>query len=68
MKNVIITVVLFTSLIYVAAGQSVFVGRAGAEGKVLNKYIDPTALKKLVDNPVDSIWIFMILPKIRTDS
>ena len=57
MKNVIITVVLFTSLIYVTVGQSVYVGRAGTEGKVLSKYIDPTALKKLVDNPVDSIWI-----------
>lgn len=57
MKNVIITVILFTLLINVAAGQSVFVGKAGAEGKVLRKYIEPTELKKLVDNPVDSIWI-----------
>ena len=57
MKKIIITIVLFTSLIYVAAGQSVYVSRAGAEGKVLSKYIDPTELKKLVDNPVDSIWI-----------
>ena len=57
MKNIIITVVLFTSLIYVASGQSVYVGRAGAEGKVLSKYIVPAELKKIVDNPVDSIWI-----------
>jgi len=57
MKNVIITVVLFTVLINVAAGQSVFVGKAGAEGKVLRKYIEPSELKKLVDNPADSIWI-----------
>jgi rhodanese-related sulfurtransferase len=56
-KIALITMVLFTSLIYVAAGQSVYVGRAGAEGKVLSKYIDPAELKKLVENPVDSIWI-----------
>ncbi len=56
-KIVLITVVLFTVLINVAAGQSVFVGKAGAEGKVLRKYIEPMELKKLADNPVDSIWI-----------
>ena len=56
-KIVLITVVLFTVLMNVAFGQSVFVGKAGIEGKVLRKYIEPSELKKLVDNPVDSIWI-----------
>jgi len=56
-KIALTAVVLFIILINVAAGQSVFVGKAGAEGKVLRKYIEPTALKKLVDHPVDSIWI-----------
>jgi len=55
-KIALITVVLFT-LINVASGQSVYVGKAGAEGKVLRKYIEPLELKKLVENPVDSIWI-----------
>lgn len=53
----LITLVLLTFLMNVAAGQSVFVGKAGAKGKVLRKYIEPSELKKLVDNPVDSIWI-----------
>lgn len=48
---------VFTMLINVAAAQSVYVGKAGAEGKVLRKYIEPSELKKLVENPVDSIWI-----------
>ena len=56
-KIALITVVLFTALINVAAGQSVYVGKAGAEGKVLRKYIEPLELKKLVENPVDSIWV-----------
>ena len=56
-KIVLITVALFTLLINVAAGQSVFVGKAGTEGKVLRKYIEPLELRKLVDNPLDSIWI-----------
>lgn len=56
-KITLITVVLFTVLINIATGQSVFVGKAGAEGKVLRKYIEPLELKKLIDNPVDSIWI-----------
>ncbi len=56
-KTALITILLFTILINVAASQSVFVGKAGAEGKVLKKYIEPSELKKLVDNPVDSIWI-----------
>jgi len=56
-KIALITVVLFTVLINVAAGQSVYVGKAGAEGKVLRKYIEPSELKKLIEFPVDSIWI-----------
>jgi len=56
-KIALITVVLFTVLINFAAGQSVFVGKAGAEGKVLRKYVEPSELKKIVEFPVDSIWI-----------
>lgn len=56
-KIVLSTVFLFTVLINIASAQSVFVGKAGAEGKVLRKYIEPSELKKIVDNPVDSIWI-----------
>jgi len=56
-KIALIAVVLFIALMNVAAGQSVYVGKAGAEGKVLRKYIEPSELKKLVEFPVDSIWI-----------
>ena len=56
-KTTLIILFLFTVLINVAAAQSVFVGKAGAEGKVLRKYIEPSELKKIVENPVDSIWI-----------
>ncbi len=37
--------------------QSVYVGKSGSQGKSLSKYIYPEELKKLVENPVDSIWI-----------
>ena len=56
-KIATIVFVIFTVFIQYAAGQSVFVGKAGIQGKVLIKYIEPSALKKIVDNPVDSIWI-----------
>ena len=56
-KIALISLVLFTSIINIAAAQSVFVGKAGPKGKVLSKYIEPSELKKIVDNPVDSIWI-----------
>ncbi|MDP3435533.1 MAG: rhodanese-like domain-containing protein [Bacteroidota bacterium] len=56
-KTALIILFLFTVFINIAAAQSVFVGKAGAEGKVLRKYIEPSELKKIVDNPVDSIWI-----------
>ena len=56
-KISLIVLSLFIIFIYSAAGQSVNVGKAGAEGKVLRKYIAPSELKRLVDNPVDSIWI-----------
>jgi rhodanese-related sulfurtransferase len=56
-KTTLIILFLFTVLINVAAAQSVFVGKAGAESKVLRKYIEPSELKKIVENPVDSIWI-----------
>jgi rhodanese-related sulfurtransferase len=47
----------FLSLFIQAEAQSVYVGKTGAQGKVLKKYIDPAELKKLVENPADSIWI-----------
>jgi len=52
-----ITVILLTVLVNFAAGQSVYVGKAGAHGKILKKYIEPSELKQIVENPVDSIWI-----------
>jgi len=52
-----ITMLLLTLLVNFAAGQSVYVGKAGAHGIVLKKYIEPAELKKLTENPVDSIWI-----------
>ena len=56
-KIALISFVLLTVFIQVAAGQSVYVGKVGSHGKVLKKYIEPSELKKLTDNPVDSIWI-----------
>ena len=49
--------VLLIVLVHAASGQSVYVGKAGSQGKILKKYIEPSELKKLTDNPVDSIWI-----------
>lgn len=51
---------LFTLLFMftqVVSAQSVNVGKAGSQGKVLKKYIEPAELKRIVENPVDSIWI-----------
>jgi len=56
-KIALTVLVLLIALLHSAPGQSVFVGKSGAEGKVLKKYIEPSELKKIVDNPVDSIWI-----------
>ena len=52
-----ITLLLLTVLVNLVAGQSVYVGKAGIQGKVLKKYIEPLELKRLTENPVDSIWI-----------
>ena len=56
-KIALIAFAFLTALMNVAVGQSVFVGKTGYEGKMLKKYIEPSELKKIVDNPVDSIWI-----------
>ena len=56
-KFALISLVFLTFLIQVASGQSVYVGKAGSQGKVLKKYIEPSELRKLTVNPVDSIWI-----------
>ncbi|HAH22525.1 MAG TPA: hypothetical protein DCL77_01955 [Prolixibacteraceae bacterium] len=56
-KIAFISLVLFAFMMNVATAQSVYVGKAGPKGKVLRKYIEPSELKKIVDNPVDSIWI-----------
>lgn len=53
----LITFVLFMAMTQNIAAQSVYVGQAGAGGKALKKFIEPMELKKLVDLPVDSIWI-----------
>ncbi|HEY3369621.1 MAG TPA: rhodanese-like domain-containing protein [Prolixibacteraceae bacterium] len=55
--TLVVLILLVILLVNVASGQSVFVGKAGPKGKVLSKYIEPSELKKIVDNPVDSIWI-----------
>jgi rhodanese-related sulfurtransferase len=52
-----ITLLLLIVFVNCAIGQSVYVGKTGAQGKVLKKYIEPSELKKLTENPVDSIWI-----------
>jgi len=56
LKIVLIALVLF-AVVNTSIGQSVFVGKSGPKGKILYKYIEPTELKKIVDTPVDSIWI-----------
>ena len=56
-KTALIFLVLLTFSIHIAAGQSVYVGKAGAHGEVLKRYIEPSELKQIVENPVDSIWI-----------
>lgn len=53
----LIVVIVLTIWTQIAAGQSVYVGKAGAQGKVLRKYIEPSALKQLTEQPADSIWI-----------
>lgn len=55
-KNTLIAFTLFLICFSVDA-QSVYVGKAGTQGKELKKYVDPVDLKKLTENPVDSIWI-----------
>lgn len=40
-----------------AAGQNIGVGKTGRDGKMLLQFVEPEALKKLVGQPVDSIWI-----------
>lgn len=57
LKIVLFTLTVLGVLIQTVSGQSVYVGQAGKDGKVLKKYVEPSELKKLVDHPVDSIWI-----------
>lgn len=56
-KIALITLLLFSAWIDNATAQSVFVGKTGTHGKALKQYIEPDGLKKIVENPVDSIWI-----------
>jgi rhodanese-related sulfurtransferase len=49
--------IVFAGFLFQANAQSVFVGKTGKEGKSMLKYVEPSELKKIVDHPVDSIWI-----------
>lgn len=48
---------VFVGFVFQTNAQSVFVGKTGKQGKSLLKYVEPSELKKIVDHPVDSIWI-----------
>lgn len=52
-----VTEILLCISIGQTQAQSVNVGKSGSQGKILKKYIDPFELKKIVESPVDSIWI-----------
>lgn len=45
------------------AGQNVGVGKTGRDGKALLQFVEPEMLKKLVEQPVDSIWILDARPQ-----
>jgi len=62
-KLVLLTLILVTGLTFKTVAQSVYVGQAGKEGKVLKKYVEPAELKKLVEHPADSIWIIDVRSK-----
>lgn len=53
----ITAVLVFQMFISFSFAQSVSVGKIGPKGKTLLKYIEPEALRNLVDQPTDSIWI-----------
>lgn len=57
LPKLLLIVILFVSTMASVSAKQVFVGKAGSNGKVLKKYIEPAELKKLVEHPVDSIWI-----------
>lgn len=57
LRILLIVVTLITFGGSVSASQPIYVGKAGSKGKALSKYLEPAELKKIVDNPVDSIWI-----------
>ena len=57
-SSILLIVVAFIVLAgSISAKQPIYVGKTGSKGKVLGKYLEPSELKKIVDNPVDSIWI-----------
>lgn len=56
-KLVLFSVFLLTLSVCQTLAQSVNVGKSGSQGKILKKYINPLELKKIVESPVDSIWI-----------
>lgn len=57
LKHFIGVLIILGLSTFIAAGQSVYVGKAGSQGKGLRKYLEPNQLRKLVENSVDSIWI-----------
>ena len=39
-----------------------FEGHTGKDGELLKQYLSPEALKKLIENPVNDIWIVDVRP------
>lgn len=57
LPGLLLIAALLAMMAATVSAKPVYVGKAGADGKVLKKYIAPEELKKLVEHPVDSIWI-----------
>lgn len=57
-KYLLISLILISCFLLVGC----FKGYVSSEGKVLKKYLAPRNLKKLVENPDESIWIIDVRP------
>ncbi|MBN2080248.1 MAG: rhodanese-like domain-containing protein [Spirochaetes bacterium] len=57
-----ITLALFLAAAVIIPG-CMYQGYTGAEGEMLKQYLEPAALKGLVDNPRKDIWIVDVRPE-----
>jgi len=63
-RKMAVVIISLAAMLFITACHEGYVSK---DGEALKKYVEPEALKALVENPQDDIWIIDVRPKTAYD-